>query len=156
MLLKVNMNIKVVTKKFTFLLGILLTFGLGVSAKDIPNIQDTNFPALEYPIRENAFVMILQPVLDGSSDYTMTLCNKQSMCRQTSMQENEIRYIGLFLEDIKPVLSVELNKNLTKDEWTEKQQDFRQMYADYMNMYDNLYDSLETVTPAGLKIEVFK
>ena len=88
MLLKVNMNIKVVTKNFTFLLGILLTFGLGVSAKDIPNIQDTNFPALEYPIRENAFVMILQPVPDGYSDYTMTLCNKQSMCRQTSMQEN--------------------------------------------------------------------
>lgn len=72
------------------------------------------------------------------------------------MQENEIRYIGLFLEDIKPILSAELNKNLAKDEWTEKQQDFRQMYADYMNMYDNLYGCLETVTPAGLKIEVFK
>ena len=62
MLLKVNMNIKVVTKNFTFLLGILLTFGLGVSAKDIPNIQDTNFPALEYPIRENAFVMMNTPM----------------------------------------------------------------------------------------------
>lgn len=141
-------------KKFIFLLGTLLFFELGVFAKDIPNIQDANFPFFEYPIRENALIIILQPVPDGSGDYTMTLCNKQSQCRQTSMQENEIRYIGLFLEDLKPVLSVELNKQLTKEEWAEKQQAFRQMYADYMNMYDKLYGALETVTPEGIKIDV--
>lgn len=90
------MNIKVVTKNFTFLLGILLTFGLGVSAKDIPNIQDTNFPALEYPIRENAFVMILQPVPDGSIDYTMTLCNKQSILKSCCTKFIELNFTMLF------------------------------------------------------------
>ena len=141
-------------KKIAFLLGALLFSGLGVFAKDVPNLQDANFPFFEYPIRENALIIVLQPVSDGSGDYTMTLCNKHSQCRQTSMQENEIRYIGLFLEDLKPVLSVELNKQLTKEEWAEKQQDFRQMYADYMNMYDKLYGELQAVTPEGIKIKV--
>lgn len=123
-------------------------------AQNIPNIHDVDCPNIEYPIRENAFVIILQPVPDNSGDYTMTICNNKSHCRQTSMHENEIRYIGLFLEDVKPALSFELNKNITKDEWWERQSSFRDMYADYMNMYDKTFGKLQTITPPEIKVQI--
>ncbi len=128
-----------------------MILGLGVSAQDIPNIQDANYPLVEVPIRDNAFIMVLQPVPDNSGDYTMTLCNKKSYCRQTSMQNNEIRYIGLFLEDVKPLLRLELNKTLTKDEWGKEQQNFRNMYANYMNAYDEMFGRLEAMDPLSDK-----
>lgn len=144
----------IVMKKLLLTLVTLSTCILSGCAQNIPNIQDVDYPEFEYPIRKDAFVIVLQPVPDNSGDYTMTICNKESHCRQTSMLETEIRYIGLFLEDIKPVLSVELNRKLTKDEWDERQSSFRDMYADYMNMYDNTIGELKAVTPAEVKVNV--
>ncbi len=136
---------------------IIACFSLGCAhASDVKNIQETlkTGETIDYPIRNNALIMILQPVPDGSGDYTMTICNKNSHCRQTSMLRNEIRYIGLFLEDINPVITAELKKNLTADKWNERQEAFREMYADYMNMYDKLFGKLESVKPSGIEYEV--
>lgn len=141
-------------KKLLLTLVTLSTCILSGCAQNIPNIQDVDYPEFEYPIRKDAFVIVLQPVPDNSGDYTMTICNKNSHCRQTSMLENEIRYIGLFLEDIKPALTVELDRNLSKDEWYKRQSSFRDMYADYMNMYDNTIGELKAVTPAEVKVNV--
>ena len=141
-------------KRLLLTIAMLSICILSGCAQEIQNIQDVDFPDVEYPIRKEAFVIVLQPVPDNSGDYTMTICNKNSHCRQTSMLENEIRYIGLFLEDIKPALTVELDRNLSKNEWAERQSAFRDMYADYMNMYDNTIGELKAVTPAEVKVNV--
>lgn len=125
-----------------------------VYASVIQDIADSDNPKVKYPVRDNALVIVLQPVPDNSGDYTMTICNKQSHCRQTSMLSDEIRYIGLFLEDINPAITAELKKTLAKDQWAERQEVFRQMYADYMNMYDNLFGELKAVKPPEIKYEV--
>ena len=121
------------------------------SSQEIPNIQEANLPSVEVPIRENAFVIVLQPVPDNSGDYTITICNKRSSCRQTSLLESEIRYIGLFLEDTKSDIAEELNKKLTSDEWLQRQDVFRKVYADYMNMYDSIYGPLNVVPSKEIK-----
>lgn len=141
-------------KKLLLTIAIFSIYALAGYTQEIPSIQDADFPEAKYPIRKSAFVIVLQPVPDNSGDYTMTICNKNSHCRQTSMLESEIRYIGLFIEDTKPALSVELNRNLSKDEWFQRQNAFRDMYANYMNMYDNTVCELKRVTPTNVKIKV--
>ncbi len=141
-------------RKFILTILILLGFIGCANAATIPNIVDGNFPSVEYPVRDNAFIILLQPVPDNSGDYTMTICNKQSSCRQTSMLESELRYIGLFIEDMKSVLSLDLSQKLTKEQWLERQTLFRDMYADYMNKYDGLFGSLQRVTPPKFKVNV--
>lgn len=118
---------------------------LGNYMSGIPSIPDADNIGYSYPVRKDAIIMLLQKVPDGSGDYTMTLCNKYYHCRQTSMRNDEIRYIGLFLEDVNFFLSEDLNKKLTKDEWAERQTHFRKLYSSYMNRYDDVYGSLETL-----------
>lgn len=126
-------------------LSVLVLFSIfSVSyAKNIDNIQDE---LTEYPVRSNALVVVLQPVPDNSGDYTMTLCNKQGHCRQTSMQYNEIRYIGLFLEDAMPALKIELNKSISSvEQWKKSRDEFASFYANYMNTYDSQYGTLKNL-----------
>ncbi len=137
-----------------FLLAALLNFANIAQANEIQGIVDTDNPQIAYPVRDNAFVIILQPVPDNSGDYTMTICNKQSHCRQTSMLSRELRYIGLFIEDMKPVLDFELNRKLTGKQWQQGQNKFRELYTDYMNMYDKIFGVLEVVIPPEVKINV--
>ena len=115
---------------------------LGNYLSGIPSIPDADNIGYSYPVRKDAVIMLLQKVPDGSGDYTMTLCNKYYHCRQTSMRNDEIRYIGLFLEDLNPFLSEELSKKLTKDKWSERQSFFRKLYTHYMNKYDEVYGNL--------------
>lgn len=136
-----------------FLLAALLNFANIAQANEIQGIVDTDNPQIAYPVRDNAFVIILQPVPDNSGDYTMTICNKQSHCRQTSMLSRELRYIGLFIEDMKPVLDFELNRKLTGKQWQQGQNKFRELYTDYMNMYDKSIGEPQVMTPEGIKLE---
>ena len=133
---------------------ITLGFFNFAQANTIPDITDTDYKDIKYPVRDNALVIILQPVPDNSGDYTMTICNKRAHCRQTSMLSTEKRYIGLFIEDMQPVLDFELNQKLTKEQWGQSQDKFRKMYADYMNMYDKIYGELNVVTPPEVKVNV--
>lgn len=136
-----------------FLLAALLNFANIAQANEIQGIVDTDNPQIAYPVRDNAFVIILQPVPDNSGDYTMTICNKQSRCMQTSMLYNEIRYLGLFLEDLNSMVSVSLRDKLTPQQWLKRQDDFRELYADYMNMYDKNIGEPRVITPEGIKLE---
>ena len=136
-----------------FLLAALLNFANIAQANEIQGIVDTDNPQIAYPVRDNAFVIILQPVPDNSGDYTMTICNKQSHCRQTSMLSRELRYIGLFIEDMKPVLDFELNRKLTGKQWQQGQNKFGELYTDYMNMYDKSIGETQVMTPEGIKLE---
>lgn len=137
-----------------FLLVALLNFTNIAQANVIQDVVDMDNTQITYPIRDDAFVIILQHVPDNSGDYTMTICNKQSRCRQTSMLSSELRYIGLFIEDMKPILDFELNQKLSKKQWWQGQSKFREMYADYMNMYDKTFGTLDVVTPPEVQINV--
>lgn len=143
-------------RKLLLLFTSVIALGLFnlVQADTISDITDSDYKDLTYPVRDNALVILRQPVPDNSGDYTMTICNKQSHCRQTSMLSTERRYIGLFIEDMQPVLDFELNQKLTKEQWGQRQDKFRQMYADYMNMYDKIYGELKVVTPPEVKVNV--
>lgn len=123
-------------------------------AGEIPNIKDTGIIGFEvvYPIRDNALVIILQPCPDNSGDFMFTVCNKQSHCYQTSMLNNEVRYIGLFLEDLGGgILSNLYAGNETN--WASEQKTFRTLYADYMNKYDETFSALKSFTELGNKKE---
>lgn len=115
-------------------------------AQTISDIVDADYTSVKYPVRDNALIVILQPVPDNSGDYTMTICNKNSHCRQTSMLYSELRYIGLFLEDSMSAMQNDLNRKLTIPEWKERQQAFRDVYAGYMNMYDQRMGVLKSFT----------
>ena len=126
-------------KKFLFTLFAILFSFIQVQAGEIPNIKDnigTNGFEAIYPIRNNALVIILQPCPDNSGDFMFTVCNKKSHCYQTSMQNNEVRYIGLFLEDFGEGILSSLNKEIKQEDWVKEQDIFRTLYADYMNLYD--------------------
>lgn len=141
-------------KKVIILSMILLwTVGGYACADVIQSITDTDNPQITYPVRDNALVLIFQPVPDNSGDYTITICNKQSRCMQTSMLYNEIRYLGLFLEDLNSIVSVSLHDKLTPQQWLKRQDDFRKLYADYMNMYDKNIGAPEVMTPEGIQIK---
>lgn len=130
-------------KLLLILLAILLSF-MQVQAGEIPDIKDSllyrtkhyDIFEITYPIRNNALVVILQPCPDNSGDFMFTVCNKKSHCYQTSMQNNEVRYIGLFLEDFGEGILSSLNKEIKQEDWTKEQEIFRTLYADYMNLYD--------------------
>ena len=99
-------------KLLLIFLAILFSF-IQVQAGEIPNIKEnmgTNGFEAVYPIRNNALVVILQPCPDNSGDFMFTVCNKKSRCYQTSMLSNEVRYIGLFLEDFGEGILSSLNK----------------------------------------------
>ena len=59
-----------------------------------------------------------------------------------------------FIEDMKPVLDFELNRKLTGKQWQQGQNKFRELYTDYMNMYDKIFGVLEVVIPPEVKINV--
>ena len=80
-----------------------------------------------------------------------TVCNKKSRCYQTSMLNNEIRYIGLFLEDYGEDLLSNLNKDIKQDGWEEEQNDFRTLYTDYMNYYDKAFGTLKSLKETKIK-----
>lgn len=125
-------------KLLLILLAILFSF-MQVQAGEIPNIKDnigTNGFEAIYPIRNTALVIILQPCPDNSGDFMFTVCNKKSHCYQTSMQNNEVRYIGLFLEDFGEGILSSLNKEIKQADWAKEQEAFRTLYTDYMNLYD--------------------
>ena len=137
--------------KKNIIIGILMIISISLCiipfsyASTIPN-EITVKGVGDFPIRNNSLVLVLQPVPDNSGDYTMTLCNKQGHCRQTSMQYDEIRYIGLFLEDAMPALRVELNKNISSiEQWKKARDEFSSFYADYMNAYDNQHGALKNL-----------
>ena len=134
-------------KKF-LLIFIVVFFSLGISeANELPNIKmqiGSNGTELIYPIRNNALVIILQPYPDNSGDFIFTVCNKHSNCSQTSMRSNEVRYIGAFLEDCGRSILSNLNKGVKEENWKEKQETFRNLYADYMNLYDKNYGELKS------------
>lgn len=115
-------------------------------AENIPDITETiGDTTTKYPIRNNALVIVLQPVPDGSEDFILNICNKSSNCRQTSMEHNEVRYLGVFLEDTAETLLEELNnkKISTMEQWLERQSVFRDLYAYYMNLYDKAFGGLK-------------
>lgn len=115
-------------------------------AGNIPDITETiGDMTTKYPVRNNALVIVLQPVPDGSGDFILNICNKSSNCRQTSMEHNEVRYLGVFLEDTAETLLDELNnkKISTMEQWIERQSVFRDLYAYYMNLYDKAFGSLK-------------
>lgn len=138
-------------KKILFVfLSIVLSFGQ-VLAYEIPDIKDaigTNGFEAVYPIRNNALVIILQPCPDNSGDFMFTVCNKKSHCYQTSMLNNEVRYIGLFLEDFGEGILSNLNKGIKKEDWLNEQDIFRTLYADYMNYYDGALGALKSLKEA--------
>lgn len=126
-------------KKILLILLVILFSFMQVQAGEIPDIKDnigTNGFEAIYPIRNNALVVILQPCPDNSGDFMLTVCNKKSHCYQTSMQKNEVRYIGLFLEDFGEGILSSLNKEIKQEDWAKEQEGFRTLYADYMNLYD--------------------
>ena len=145
-------------KKILFIC-LICVFSFGqVLADEIPNIKETfintkNFKVFEitYPIRNNALITILQPCPDNSGDFMFTVCNKKSRCYQTSMLNNEIRYIGLFLEDYGEDLLSNLNKDIKQDGWEEEQNDFRTLYTDYMNCYDKAFGTLKSLKETKIK-----
>lgn len=116
---------------------------LGNYMSGIPSIPDADNIGYSYPVRKDAIIMLLQKVPDGSGDYTMTLCNKYYHCRQTSMRNDEVRYIGLFLEDVNPQISDELSRKFTKEQWVKRQNVFRELYSVYMNKYDETFGNLK-------------
>lgn len=130
-------------KLLLILLAILFSF-MQVQAGEIPDVKDSllyrtkhyDIFEITYPIRNNALVVILQPCPDNSGDFMFTVCNKKSHCYQTSMQNNEVRYIGLFLEDFGEGILSSLNKEIKQEDWAKEQEIFRTLYADYMNLYD--------------------
>ncbi len=130
-------------KLLLILLAILFSF-MQVQASEIPDVKDSllyrtkhyDIFEITYPIRNNALVVILQPCPDNSGDFMFTVCNKKSHCYQTSMQNNEVRYIGLFLEDFGEGILSSLNKEIKQEDWAKEQEIFRTLYADYMNLYD--------------------
>lgn len=132
-------------KKFIMILFVTLFITSTVFAADIPDIIETiGDNTTKYPIRNNALIIILQPVPDGSGDFILNICNKSSNCRQTSMEHNEVRYLGAFLEDTSETLIEELNtKTSTMDKWIERQSVFRDLYAYYMNLYDKAFGNLK-------------
>lgn len=145
-------------KKF-ILICLISIFSFGrVLAEDIPNIKETfintaNFEVFEitYPIRKDALVIILQPCPDKSGDFMFTVCNKKSRGYQTSMLNNEVRYIGPFLEDYGKELLSNLNKNIKLEDWEEEQNDFRTLYTDYMNYYDKAFGTLKSIKETKIK-----
>lgn len=145
-------------RNFLFMFLVVMFLIKPVSAGEIPDVTETlvsNTKHLDtseiiYPVRNNALVIILQPCPDNSGDFMFTVCNKKSHCYQTSMRNDEVRYIGLFLEDFGQNILSNLNKGTTKEEWAEVQRLFRTLYADYMNRYDEVFGalkSLKEVTP---------
>ncbi len=99
-----------------------------------------------YPIREQTLIILLQPILDNSNDYTMTLCSHRKICVQTSMQNDEIRYIGPFLEDaISYILNELKNETNSLNTWNKRQDLFRNVYAKYMNTYDKKFGTLNSI-----------
>lgn len=136
---------------------LVLCFFFGVAnlahANVIQNVTDSDNPKIKYPVRNNALILILQPVPDNSGDYTMTVCNKQSRCMQTSMRNDEMRYLGMFLEDMNSFVSLFLKDKLTGEQWIKRQSDFRSFYADYMNMYDKNIGEPKVMAPEGIKLE---
>lgn len=134
-------------KLLLIFLAILFSF-IQVQAGEIPNIKEnmgTNGFEAVYPIRNNALVVILQPCPDNSGDFMFTVCNKNSRCYQTSMLSNEVRYIGLFLEDFGEGILSSLNKEIQQQDWQKEQDTFRTLYADYMNLYDENYGALKSL-----------
>lgn len=146
-------------KKTFLIIAIILvlyfSFGIAnlVHANVIQDITDSDNPKIKYPVRDNALVFVLQPVPDNSGDYTMTICNKQSRCMQTSMRNDEMRYLGMFLEDMNSFVTIFLKDKLTGEQWIKRQSDFRKFYADYMNMYDKSIGEPQVMTPEGIKLE---
>lgn len=134
-------------KLLLIFLAILFSF-IQVQAGEIPNIKEnmgTNGFEAVYPIRNNALVVILQPCPDNSGDFMFTVCNKKSRCYQTSMLSNEVRYIGLFLEDFGEGILSSLNKEIQQQDWQKEQDTFRTLYADYMNRYDEIFGALKSL-----------
>lgn len=134
-------------KLLLIFLAILFSF-IQVQAGEIPNIKEnmgTNGFEAVYPIRNNALVVILQPCPDNSGDFMFTVCNKKSRCYQTSMLNNEVRYIGLFLEDFGEGILSSLNKEIQQQDWQKEQDTFRTLYADYMNLYDENCGTLKSL-----------
>lgn len=134
-------------KLFTLILLTVFSASL-VFAADIPNINDSSMGKdreISYPVRDNALIVVLQPAPDGSGEFIMNICNKHSVCRQTSMLQSEIRYVGLFIEDFGASLISELNKKYDFEQYIERQAMFRKLYADYMNLYDKSKGNLEAL-----------
>lgn len=99
-----------------------------------------------YPIREQTLIILLQPILDNSNDYTMTLCNRRMICVQTSMRNDEIRYMGPFLESsISYILNELKNETNSINTWNKRQDFFRNVYVNYMNIYDKKFGTLNSI-----------
>lgn len=140
-------------KKVLFIF-LIIVFSFGqVLAGEIPDVKDSllyrtkhyDIFEITYPIRNNALAVILQPCPDNSGDFMFTVCNKKSHCYQTSMLNNEVRYIGLFLEDFGEGILSSLNKEIQQEDWAKEQEIFRTLYADYMNRYDKNFGSLKSL-----------
>lgn len=134
-------------KILTTFIVIVFSF-CAVKADEIPNIIDTfSFDNchIEYPVRDHSLVVVLQPVPDGSGEFIMNICNKKGACRQTSMKFSEMRYVGLFLEDVGGNILVELNQKIDEKKWMERQFEFRKLYAQYMNSYDQKFGILQSI-----------
>ncbi len=140
-------------KKVLFIF-LIIVFSFGqVLAGEIPDVKDSllyrtkhyDIFEITYPIRNNALVVILQPCPDNSGDFMFTVCNKKSHCYQTSMLNNEVRYIGLFLEDFGEGILSSLNKEIQQEDWAKEQEIFRTLYADYMNRYDENCGTLKSL-----------
>lgn len=139
--------------KKIFLILLILVFSLKQAlAAEIPDVKEgllnkdkqNELFEVVYPIRNNALVVILQPCPDNSGDFMFTVCNKKSHCYQTSMQNNEVRYIGLFLEDLGQNILSSLNEQIFSDNFGIEQEKFRTLYADYMNCYDDNFGILKS------------
>lgn len=126
--------------KKILILALLSVFAVGMAkAGEIVSIEDTSRSddtVVSYPVRNDALIVVLQHVPDGSNEYIMNICSKKGYCRQTSMLPTEVRYIGPFLEDVGPALVKDLSQKIPAKQYVEKQMNFREMYADYMNLYD--------------------
>ena len=140
-------------KKVLFIF-LIIVFSFGqVLAGEIPDVKDSllyrtkhyDIFEITYPIRNNALVVILQPCPESSGDFLFTVCNKKSHCYQTSMLNNEVRYIGLFLEDFGEGILSSLNKEIKQEDWAKEQDIFRTLYADYMNRYDENCGTLKSL-----------
>lgn len=137
---------KNVLKNLVLLLLFCLMSLSTTNAFEIPNIVDNGAEGgATYPVRNDALVVVLQHVPDGSGEFIMNICNKQGHCYQTSMLPTERRYIGLFLEDMGASIYTDLKKDFG-DKYIEKQILFRRLYADYMNKYDEVNGELKSIT----------